>query len=573
MTWWSEFQHAAVRFKNIPMRHGNTGNDLKGNSEDGGSSLERKLGLWDLILLGIGASIGAGIFVVTGTVAQDAGPGVVLSFLLAGGASILNALCYAELSSRFPAHVGGAYLYAYFTFNELTAFIVFVNVMFDYHIGAASVIRSLASYLATLLKLIPAFSILPEVFGPGGKEFYGGWVSINLMAPILLTIITFVLCQGVRESAIVNGVMTVTKIVIVLLVVLAGSFEVDVSNWTPFAPFGLPAIVQGATVVFFAYVGFDAVANSAEETKHPQKDLPRAIIISVLSCALLYVAVCLVVTGMVPYYELDAAAPLTSAFISKGLNFMSSLIGVGAVAGLTTTVLIGLYVQSRLYLGVGRDGLLPSLFAKVNSKHHTPVIAQIWVGIVAGVLATFINVSHLSHILSVGILIGYSVVCACVVVLRVLPEEQWRSDERQGGAKDVRRTQGAVGCTLVTAALGFAIGLCYRYGAHPAFAISLLLLELLCAVPMYTHQEYFEPSGFACPAVPTLPLFSILVNMFLFAQLHWEAWVRFAVVTLLALILYGVYGQFHSTIETVQDKGSSQYLKAPDGDGESAYIT
>ncbi|KAL3683177.1 hypothetical protein R1sor_001199 [Riccia sorocarpa] len=544
LTWWSGFLKAALRAKVISPKQGN---ELKTIGE---GELERKLGLWDLILLGIGASIGAGIFVITGAVAQDTGPGVVLSFVFAGAACILNALCYAELSSRFPAVVGGAYLYTYFTFNELTAFLVFVHLMLDYHIGAASIIRSLASYIVTLLKLIPAFSFIPTFFGPGGHELLGGWLSINFLAPILLILLTFVLCQGVRESAIINGVMTVTKIVIVLLVIAAGSFEVDVSNWSPFAPFGLPPIIQGATVVFFAFVGFDAVANSAEESKSPQRDLPTAIIASVLCCAGLYLGVCLVITGMVPYYELDSSAPLASAFIKKGLTFITILIGVGAVAGLTTTVLVGLYVQSRLYLGLGRDGLLPTIFSKVNPQHHTPVTAQIWVGAVAGVMATLIDVSHLSHILSVGALTGYSVVCACVVVLRTLPEEQWQSASRYRGSKDAKRTQGAIAFILVTAVLGFSIGLCYRLGAHPAYGLGLLSLELLFAVPMYTHQEYYEPSGFSCPAVPTLPLISILVNMFLFAQLHWEAWVRFVVVSALAVIFYGVYGQFNSRIET-----------------------
>ncbi|KAL2653930.1 hypothetical protein R1flu_022058 [Riccia fluitans] len=540
MTWWSGFQQAALRAKVIPPREGD---DLKGVG-DGEALLERKLDLWDLILLGIGASIGAGIFVVTGAVAQDTGPGVLVSFMLAGAACILNALCYAELSSRFPALVGGAYLYSYFTFNELTAFLVFVHLMLDYHIGAASIIRSLASYIVTLLKLIPAFSVIPTFFGPGGHELLGGWLSINFLAPVLLIILTAILCQGVRESAVVNGIMTITKIAIVFLVIVAGSLEIDVSNWSPFAPFGLPAIIQGATVVFFAYVGFDAVANSAEESKNPQRDLPTAIIASVLCCAGLYVGVCLVVTGMVPYYELDSAAPLASAFIKKGLTFFTILIGVGAVAGLTTTVLVGLYVQSRLYLGLGRDGLLPMIFAKVNPQHHTPVTAQIWVGVVAGVMATLFDVSHLSHILSVGTLTGYSVVCACVVVLRTLPEEQYQ------GSKDAKKTQGVIGFIMVTAILGFSIGLCYRFGAHPAYGLGLLLVELLFAVPMYTHQKYYEPSGFSCPAVPTLPLISILVNMFLFAQLHMEAWIRFVVVSALAVIFYGMYGQFNSRIET-----------------------
>ncbi|CAM6095013.1 unnamed protein product [Calypogeia fissa] len=557
---WSAFKRKALRVKIAPSLA--EGASVRAS----GTGLERKLGLWDLILMGIGASIGAGIFVITGTVAQDAGPAVVLSFLLAGAACVLNALCYAELSNRFPALVGGAYLYTYFTFNELTAFLVFVNLMFDYHIGAASIIRSLAGYIVTLLQSIPVLPTIPVIFGPGGLELLGGWLSINLLAPVLLALITFVLCQGVRESSTVNDVMTITKIVIVLVVVFVGAFEVDVTNWSPFAPNGIGAVVQGATVVFFAYVGFDAVANSAEESEHPQKDLPVAIMVSLLACGVLYVGVSLVVTGMVPYYELDGAAPLAAAFISKGIISISILIGVGAVAGLTTTVLVGLYVQSRLYLGLGRDGLLPSIFARVHPQTHTPVAAQIWVGIVAGILALLIDVSHLSHILSVGCLTGYSVVCACVVALRVSPEEHLTS---QSPPADGKKSQAALWSIIGTAVLGFAMGLSYRLGAHPAFTIALVVLEIAIVAPMYTRQEYFKPSGFACPAVPTVPLVGILLNMFLFALLHYEAWIRFGVVTGLALLLYSVYGQHNSNSETVIEKGSLPYQKAPTVDVDS----
>ncbi|KAH1199987.1 Cationic amino acid transporter 9, chloroplastic [Glycine max] len=381
----------------------------KAARESSDLGLSRRLGVLDLVLLGIGASIGAGIFVVTGTVARDAGPGVTISFILAGASCVINALCYAELATRFPAVVGGAYLYAYTAFNELTAFLVFGQLMLDYHIGAASIARSLASYLINILELFPVFKDnIPKWIGHG--EDIGDVLSINVLAPILLVLLTFILCRGVQESSVVNSLMTVTKIIIVIIVIFAGAFEVDVSNWSPFAPNGLKAIFTGATVVFFAYVGFDAVANSAEESKRPQRDLPIGIIGSLLICIALYIGVCLVITGMVPYNLLGEDAPLAEAFSSKGLKFVSILISVGAVAGLTTTLLVGLYVQSRLYLGLGRDGLLPLVFAKVHSKYHTPVHSQIWVGLVASVLAGLFNVHVLSHILSVGTLMSQEII-------------------------------------------------------------------------------------------------------------------------------------------------------------------
>ncbi|KAG5013915.1 hypothetical protein JHK82_026051 [Glycine max] len=499
--------------------------------------LSRRLGVLDLVLLGIGASIGAGIFVVTGTVARDAGPGVTISFILAGASCVINALCYAELATRFPAVVGGAYLYAYTAFNELTAFLVFGQLMLDYHIGAASIARSLASYLINILELFPVFKDnIPKWIGHG--EDIGDVLSINVLAPILLVLLTFILCRGVQESSVVNSLMTVTKVIIVIIVIFAGAFEVDVSNWSPFAPNGLKAIFTGATVVFFAYVGFDAVANSAEESKRPQRDLPIGIIGSLLICIALYIGVCLVITGMVPYNLLGEDAPLAEAFTSKGLKFVSILISVGAVAGLTTTLLVGLYVQSRLYLGLGRDGLLPLIFAKVHPKRHTPIHSQIWVGLVASVLAGLFNVHVLSHILSVGTLTGYSVVSACVVVLR------WK-DKTNSQVSSSAEREGVI-CLIAVALCGFASGLLYRYDASFIFLILALVIAAGASAALVFRQGYADAPGFSCPGVPLLPNICIFFNMFLFAQLHHEAWVRFVILCVVMVGVYAIYGQYHA---------------------------
>ncbi|PKU59851.1 cationic amino acid transporter 9, chloroplastic isoform X1 [Dendrobium catenatum] len=525
-----------------------------------GEGLVRGLGLFELLLLGIGASIGAGIFVVTGTVARDAGPGVTISFILAGAACVLNALCYAELASRFPAVVGGAYLYSYTAFNELTAFLVFAQLMLDYHIGAASIARSLASYWVSLLELFPFLKgIFPSWIGHGGSEVFGGVLSINILAPILLLILTVILCYGVKESSAVNSYMTLLKVIIVIIVILSGAFEVDVSNWSPFAPSGFKAVVTGATVVFFAYVGFDAVANSAEESKRPQRDLPIGIIGSLLLCALLYVCVCLVLTGMVPYKFLDEDAPLAQAFNAKGMQYVSVLISIGAVAGLTTTLLVGLYVQSRLYLGLGRDGLLPSVFAIVHPTRHTPIHSQIWVGCVAGILGGLFNVHSLSHILSVGILTGYSVVSACVITLR------WKDlASGQVSSRYISPWHEGVTCLLVVGFCGFAAGLFYRFNVSIVLLLIAVLIAILAGVALHVRQIYENPPGFACPGVPLLPIVSIFVNIFLFAQLHEEAWIRFVVLSIISIVIYAVYGQYNA-----DPTGSEQtiiYRRAPASD-------
>ncbi|KAL5999318.1 Cationic amino acid transporter 9, chloroplastic [Asimina triloba] len=547
-SWFSRFSSSARRAKTLPAAPCFIDSSTR-FSPGGGDALVRRLGLFDLILLGVGASIGAGIFVITGTVARDAGPGeaapppsasqcifmlssVTISFAIAGAACVLNALCYAELSSRFPAVVGGAYMYTYAAFNELAAFLVFTQLMLDYHIGAASISRSLASYVVTILELFPFFrNNIPSWIGEGGLELFGGILSINILAPIILVLLTIILCRGVGESSIVNSIMTATKVrakshtnnrikihagahiafevTIVVIVIIVGAFKVDVSNWSPFAPNGFKAIVSGATVVFFAYVGFDAVANSAEECKRPQ--------------------------------ILSDDAPLAEAFISKGSKYVSILISIGAVAGLTTTLLVGLYVQSRLYLGLGRDGLLPSIFARVNHKFHTPIHSQIWVCVVAAVMAGLFNVRALSRILSVGTLTGYSVVSACVVTLRWKDKAtsqvsfRWISSWHEGAI-----------CLVVIACCGFGGGLCYRYGASFVFLLIALFIAALPAVALHYRQAYTEPVGFSCPLVPALPVISIFVNIFLFAQLHEEAWVRFVVLSIIAIVVYAIYGQYHA---------------------------
>ncbi|KAL0397699.1 UNVERIFIED_CONTAM: Cationic amino acid transporter 9, chloroplastic [Sesamum calycinum] len=499
---------------------------------ESGDGLVRRLGLFDLILLGIGASIGAGIFVVTGTVAHDAGPGVTISFIIAGVSCVLNALCYAELASRFPAVVGGAYLYTYAAFNEITAFLVFTQLMLDYHIGAASIARSLASYVVTVLELIPFLKDnIPNWVGHGEEVL--GALSINILAPIILVLLTAVLCRGVGESSILNSIMTVTKILIVLFVIIVGAFKVNVSNWTPFAPNGFKSILTGATVVFFAYVGFDAVANSAEESKRPQRDLPLGIIGSLMVCVALYIGVSLVITGMVPYQHLGEEAPLSEAFTSKGLKYVSVLISFGAVAGLTTTLLVGLYVQSRLYLGLGRDGLLPAMFGKVHPTRHTPIHSQVWVGLIASTLACLLNVHVLSHILSVGSLTGYSVVSACVVRLR------WKDEtSSQVSTKLISSRVEGITYLLAIACCGFTAGVLFRFGASFIFLIVAAVIGILSAAALYVRH------------------------------LHYEAWVRFVVLSIVALVIYASYGQFHAdpSVKPNFEFPVSSFLGAADAD-------
>lgn len=528
-----------------------------GGQEEEGRRLSRSLGPWDLVLLGIGASIGSGIFVVTGVAARDAGPGVVVSFLLAGLASAIDALCYAELAARFPGVLGGAYLFAHATFGELAAFLLFCHLMLDYHIGAASIARSLASYLLALLAWAApaAAAALPPALSPGGLPLAGGLLSLDAPAPVLLLLLTLVLCRGVRESAALNGAMTCTKVAIVLLVIGAGAFQVDPANWVPLAPRGAGAVVTAASVVFFSYVGFDAVANSAEESKNPQRDLPVGILASLGVCVVLYVAVALVLTGMVPYAELDPNEPLAAAFAARGQHAVEALIGAGAVVGLTTALLAGLYVQARLYVALGRDGLLPPFFARVSASRQSPVTAQLWVGAIAAVLSLFFDVGRLSHILSVGVMVSYSLVCICVIMLRLDPAYVPPAGRPAAASAAIRPAAGrweeAAGCVGALCLLSFLLGLATRLQSPPWLSALLALGLLASAAPILLRQKYERPTGFACPLVPGLPLLGVAFNIYLIAQMHVEAWVRLVLVTLVGLLVYVVYGQHHSSARSL----------------------
>ncbi|CAM8990981.1 unnamed protein product [Rhodiola kirilowii] len=280
---------------------------------------------------------------------------------------------------------------------------------------------------------------------------------------------------------------------------------------------------------------------------------------SLLVCAALYIAVCLVITGMVPYKLLGEDAPLAEAFTAKGMKYVSVLISIGAVAGLTTTLLVGLYVQSRLYLGLGRDGLLPGLFAKVHPTRHTPVHSQIWVGLVASILAGLFNVHLLSHILSVGTLTGYSVVAACVVAIR------W--EDKSGNvvtARGIAAWREGTCCLLIIASCGFGAGVCYRYNGSFIIVLVAGIIAVFALSALYWRQVYGETPGFSCPGVPIIPGICILFNMFLFAQLHEEAWVRFLVLSVVSVGIYASYGQYHA--KPLSSKQTTQYHRTPGED-------
>ncbi len=379
----------------------------------GGPKLERTLGVWGLMALGIGAIIGTGIFVLTGKAAAlSAGPGVVVSFVIAGVISALAALCYAELASTVPV-AGSAYTYTYATLGELVAWIVGWGLILEYALGAATVAIGWSGYFSDFLG--SAFGLqIPIAFRT--NPFDGG--MINVPALLIILLISVLLVRGVQESSNVNKVIVVVKLAVVVFFIVIGAQHIHPAYWHPFAPFGINGIVNGAGLVFFAYLGFDAVSTSAEEVKNPGRDLPLGIIGSLLICTVLYIFVSGILTGIIPYTRLNVPSPVSYSLIAIGLGWAGTIVAMGAIAGLTTVLLVLLYGQSRIFYSMSRDGLLPGAFSKIHPRFHTPYVSSIVIGGVVALMAAFAQLDVVANLANIGTLVAFAVVSIGVVVLR-----------------------------------------------------------------------------------------------------------------------------------------------------------
>jgi basic amino acid/polyamine antiporter, APA family len=397
--------------------------------------LKRALGATNLTTLGIGAIIGTGIFVLTGTVAaQNAGPAVILSFVLAGVASIFAALCYSEFASLVPM-AGSAYTYGYATLGELFAWIIGWDLILEYALGAVTVSIGWSGYVVSFLHDV-GIHIPAQLSAARGTLITladGTQVTavFNLPAVIIIGIITLLLVIGIRESATVNNLIVFVKVAVVLLFIFGAAHAANPANWHPFIPpstggrghFGWSGVMQGAGIVFFAYIGFDAVSTAAQEAKNPQRDMPIGIIGSLLICTVLYIAVSAVATGIVPYRQLDVPDPIAVAADHAGLGWMAAAIKLGAIAGLSSVILVMLLGQSRIFWTMADDGLLPPFVSNVHPKFRTPWITTIVTGIVVAVFAALFTVREAGSLVSIGTLLAFVIVSIGVLVLRIREPE------------------------------------------------------------------------------------------------------------------------------------------------------
>ena len=451
----------------------------------GEQRLRRVLGPVTLTALGVGAIIGAGIFVLTGLAANVyAGPGLILSFCVAGVGCALAALCYGEFASMVPV-AGSAYTYAYATLGELFAWIIGWDLVLEYAVASSTVAHGWSHYL---LQLLSTFGVtLPERWTNSpidvtqAYQFFVTGSYCNLPAALIVLLVSVVLVIGIRESAGFNSAMVILKLVIVLFVIGVGTVYVRPQNWHPFLPFGWHGVMQGASYVFFAYIGFDSVSTHAEEARNPQRDVPIGIIASLGLCTVLYILVAAVLTGMVPYTEIDIDAPVAAAFASRGLGVAHFIISLGAVIGITSVLLVLLLSQARVLLAMARDGLIPrEFFAAVHPRFRTPHKATILTGILVAIVAAVFPLRLLAELVNIGTLMAFVIVCAAVMVMR------------------------------------------------------------------RTNPQL--PRPFRTPLVPLVPILGMGMNFALMCSLGWGNWKRLIGWLLIGLVIYFFYGRKRSTM-------------------------
>lgn len=418
------------------------------------SELEKTLTVWDLIILGIGAVVGTGIFTIVGIAAQGgpegvgAGPALVISMVLAAVACVFAALCYSEFASMIPV-AGSAYTYTFATMGEFMAWMVGWILMLEYAIGNITVASAWTGYLFQLLKgfshVLPAWLVSPPIWlindyrsatiicqrehlDPNVviPHLLGIPISINIPAILIVLVITFVLTRGVKESTKIAGVMVGLNLLIIASFVIVGAFYVKPENWVPFAPNGFEGVFMGAFLIFFAYIGFDAISTTAEETKNPQRDLPIGILGTLVICTILYIVVALVLTGMMPYNQIDFQAPIAHAMRVVGQNRLAGFISVGALAGLTSVLLVYQLGTTRILYAMSRDGFIPKKLRQINRKYHTPQLLTWLAGIIVMVGTLFMDINISAELCNFGTFTSFIVVCAAVLILRKTDPDRHR---------------------------------------------------------------------------------------------------------------------------------------------------
>lgn len=564
---WPQFLHALKRKK------------LNLGTED--SKLARVLTTLDLTALGIGSTLGVGVYVLAGEVAKSyAGPAVIISFFIAALASVFAGLCYAEFGARVPK-AGSAYIYSYVTVGEFVAFIIGWNLILEYVIGSASVVKGLFTYLDALVynKMsdflqqnlpmnAPALAPFPDFFSLG-----------------VVLLFSVALALGARESSLVNNIFTMVNLSVVLFVIISGLWQVDSSNWKipedqvpdgygtgGFAPYGFSGIIKGAATCFYGFIGFDCIATAGEEAKTPQKSIPIAIVVSLTIIFLAYLGISTVLTMILPYYLQDENAPFPHVYDTVGWPIAKYMVTVGALCGLFSSLLGAMFPLPRVIYAMSSDGLMFEIIGRVHPRFQTPVLGTLIAGCLTGALACIFELSQLFTMMSIGTLSAYSIVAACILILRYAEEPG--NEDKSGNKQKVTaraffaqmfnyklKKPNKVSSRIVIWASGIYCVCCFG----PASMLVLYEKELLngepwvvgvCAITgallvilliiISLQPKSSETLSFAVPFVPWLPGISIFINLYLMTTLDSATWIRFVVWIAVGLLIYFLYGIWNS---------------------------
>jgi len=557
-------------------RKKNVAQIIRASQSDGSGGLAKILGVRDLVSLGIAAIVGAGIFSTIGLASFNGGPAVSLLFVFVAVACVFTALSYAQFASTVPVS-GSAYTYAYVAFGELFAWIIGWALILEYAVSNMVVAISWSQYFVSMLE---GFGIhLPGwlTMAPGyateayakmqtqGLDSLSGiergaaaayeqapkWgdfpLIFDLPAGLITFLVTWLVYIGIKESRTASNVMVAIKIGVILFVIFGGAFFVKPENWTPFAPNGVEGVLSGVAAVFFAFIGFDSISTTAEECKNPQRDLPKAMILCLLICAVLYVLITLVLTGMVNYTEMNVKDPLAYVFEYVGLDYMAGIVSVTSVVAITSALLVFQLAQPRIWMTMSRDGLLWKRFATIHPKYKTPSFATVVTGVLVAVPALFFKMDFFVDLTSVGTFFAFILVCAGVLYM-----------DHTGISRQSRfRVPYINGKYLITIGLLIAVWSVYQYGQetiaewrrlsvaeileHKILIIVFWLVWVTLCILGYRHR------------FSVLPVAGILINLYLMSQLGASNWFIFLVWLLIGLLVYFGYGYRHSKLNSIKE--------------------
>lgn len=577
--------------------------------------LAKELSILQLIFIGVGSTIGAGVYVLVGTVAREhSGPALTISFLIAGIAAALSAFCYAELASRCPS-AGSAYHYSYICVGEGVAWLIGWALILEYTIGGSAVARGISPNLALFFggpDSLPFFLARAEI--PGTD------VVVDPCGSILVLIVTGLLCVGIKESSFVQSITTTANVCVMIFVIIAGGYLGFQTGWVGYSvssgyfPYGVNGVLAGSATVFFSYIGFDSVASTAEEVKNPQRDLPWGIGLSLSICCFLYMLVSIVIVGLVPYFAMDPDTPISSAFSRHGMEWAMYIVSTGAVLALCSTLMGSILPQPRILMAMSRDGLLPPFFSDINIRTQVPIKSTIITGICSAILAFFMDVSQLAGMVSVGTLFAFTIVAISILILRYIPPEMVplpsslhesihsvnlrysSQDTDVGSAEDIseekKEDQQSVSVDpsaeyplivkedikdkiseqarrkkAVWSIASVCIGVVILASSASATFLPALLQYFACSVGgllllgglsvlSFIKQDdarhsFGHAGGFICPFVPLLPVCCILINAYLLVNLGGSTWMRVSVWLVIGVFVYIFYGRTHSSLTDV----------------------